>query len=101
MAETARTITQEVHTQTVRQNSQGICGLQQSRESSELLQIELRDKGEKSHAVQREQQKAGNDVTMMWKKVMSAAETHRTLLCERGQSDQGPPTISCRCASQL
>ena len=37
----------------------------------------------RSHTQCRQQQKAGNDVTMMCKKVMSAAETNRTLLCER------------------
>ena len=37
----------------------------------------------RNHTQCRQQQKAGHDVTMMFKKVLSAAETNRTLLCER------------------
>ena len=78
----------ECDTQTVRQDCQGIGGLQHSNESSELLQIELRDKGEKSHAVQtaaESRPRCDYDV----QEGVECGGNESDLALREGQSDQG------------
>ena len=72
----------------VRQDCQGICGLQHSHESSELLQIEPRDKGEKSHAVQtaaESRPRCDYDV----QEGVECGGNESDLALPEGQSDQG------------
>ena len=88
MAETARTITQEVHHElnATRRRFDKIlkefegCNSLMSQVNSYRSSFATKVR---SHTQCRQQQKADNDVTMMCKKVLSAAETNRTLLCER------------------
>jgi len=88
MAETARTITQEVHHElnATRKRFDKIlkefvgCNSLMSQVNSYRSSFATKVR---SHTQCRQQQKADHDVTMMCKKVLSAAETNRTLLCER------------------